>query len=119
MYVTSPWASISHGTWNQVARVLCHEEGMLGRHDTGLVRGWGHSQNKGPRTRQWLSPSWYSGNFPHPRLYPRFHKEMGITNLNLPISRALGQGVFEGYHKPTYIYIMSEANKRKGSYAHL
>jgi hypothetical protein len=104
--------NISHGIWNQGARVLCHEEGMVGGHVIRFkVWGWGHSQNKGPRTGRWLSPSWHSGNVPHPRLYPWFHKEMVITNLNIPRSWGLRGGVFEGYHKPTYVH--HEWGKRK------
>jgi hypothetical protein len=32
--------------------------------------------------------------------------------LNIPRSRGLGQGVFEGYHKPTYMYIMRHMKER-------
>ncbi len=32
--------------------------------------------------------------------------------LNIPKSRGLGQGMFEGYHKPTYMYIMRHLKER-------
>ncbi len=62
----------------------------------GEVPGWRHSQNKEPRTREWMSTTPHLGMSPAHRFLPIIieHEAEVIMNLNTPISWDVGGGGF-------------------------